>query len=285
MTVLRERAFGKLNLTLNVRGARGDGYHELESVMAQVGLCDELTLTLGTGEPWTVFCSDPALPQNEGNLCWKAARLYFDAAGIDPGGLRIEIEKRVPAQAGMAGGSSDAAAVLRALDRHYMKLNQTQMHRIALALGSDVPFCLFCGVALARGRGEQLTTLPALPQGALCVLVQPEFSISTPALFRELDRYGCTLHPRSDALIEALCEGSLPKLGAALGNSFSPLVEKKYPVVGTLKRRLCDLGALGAELTGTGSVVYGIFDAPAPARAAAETLQTEYSKVWLTDFH
>ena len=284
MTVLREQARGKLNLTLDVCGRREDGYHELETVMAQVGLCDELTLTLDTGEPWSVRCSDPALPQNEGNLCWKAARLYLDRAGFEPDGLRIEIEKRVPAQAGMAGGSSDAAAVLRALNRHYRIFDEAELAALALRAGSDVPFCLFGGVALARGRGERLTRLPALPPGALAVLVQPEFSVSTPALFAELDRRGCALHPRSDPLLEALQEGSLPRLGAALGNSFAPLAEELFPVVGTLKRRLRARGALGAELTGAGSVVFGIFHDPAAAEAAKDALAKEYPSVRLTDF-
>ena len=284
MTVLREQAHGKLNLTLDVRGRREDGYHELESVMAKVSLCDDITLTLDTGRPWELVCSDPKLPQNEGNLCWKAARLYFDAAGVEPDGLRIEIEKRVPAQAGMAGGSSDAAAVLRALDRHYGLLDEAALRKLALQTGSDVPFCLSGSVSLVGGRGERLSPLPTLPRQALCVLVQPEFSISTPWLFAELDRRGCALHPDSAALTDALAAGSLPRLGAALGNSFSPLAEELFPVVGELKRRLRGLGALGAELTGTGSVVFGLFDEPAAAEAARDALSAEYPKTLLTGF-
>ena len=117
---------------------------------------------LGTGQPWTVVCDRPGIPDGQGNLCWKAARAYFDAAALDPGGLRIEICKAIPAQAGMAGGSSDAAAVLRALNRHYGRFTETQLRAIGLTVGSDVPYCLFGGAALAQGRGEILTRLPEL---------------------------------------------------------------------------------------------------------------------------
>ena len=186
--VLRETAYGKLNLTLDILGKRPDGYHDLEMVMCSVDLADELTLELGAGGGWSVTCDRAELPQDEGNLCWRAARSYFDAAGLDPDGLRIRVRKSIPAQAGMAGGSSDAAAVLRALNRHYGRFSGAALREIGLQVGSDVPYCLFGGVALARGRGEELTRLPDLPGELHFVLAKPDFSVSTPELFREIGR-------------------------------------------------------------------------------------------------
>ena len=301
--VLRERAYGKLNLTLDILGKRADGYHDLEMVMCSVSLFDELTLELGTGGPWSVTCDQDDLPQNEGNLCWKAARLYFDAAGIDPEGLTIRVRKAIPAQAGMAGGSSDAAAVLRALNRHYGCFSEEQLRKIGLRAGSDVPYCLFGGVALARGRGERLTRLPDLPEGLCFVLAKPAFSVSTPALFREIDAAcpldGCgdgqspssekqclslqasPARPDTPAMLRALAAGDAAEIGAQLANAFEPLVAVRYPIVGRLRAAMLDRGALGARLTGTGSVVFGLFAAPAAAESAAAALRPHVPEVYL----
>ena len=131
MILLQETAPGKLNLTLDILGARPDGYHELEMVMISVSLCDTLTLELGTGAPWTVVCNTPGIPDGPDNLCWKAAQVYCAAAGIEPEGLRIQVEKHIPAQAGMAGGSSDAAAVLRALKIHDVDVRRAALDEVA----------------------------------------------------------------------------------------------------------------------------------------------------------
>lgn len=280
--VLRETAYGKLNLTLDILGKRPDGYHDLEMVMISVDLADELELTLDAGAGWSVTCDRADLPQNEGNLCWKAARRYFDAAGLDLRDLEIRICKRIPAQAGMAGGSSDAAAVLRALNRHYRRFTEPQLRTIGLEVGSDVPYCLFGGVALARGRGEILTRLPELPRELCFVLVQPDFAISTPALFREIDRAGLTARPDTEAMLRAIEAGDVTAMGRLLENAFEPAVSSAYPVVQTLRRRMLEAGALGARLTGTGSVVFGLFDDKAKARTAAEALRGSCPQVWFT---
>ena len=279
MIPLRETACGKLNLTLDILGRRPDGYHDLDMVMCSVSLSDEVRLMLGTGQPWTVVCDRPGIPDGQGNLCWKAARAYFDAAALDPGGLRIEICKAIPAQAGMAGGSSDAAAVLRALNRHYGCFTETQLRAIGLTVGSDVPYCLFGGAALAQGRGEILTRLPALPENACFVLVKPEFSVSTPALFRRIDAEGVTERPDNAAMVAALEAGDLPAIGRLLQNAFEPIVAQTYPVVQEIRTTLLENDALGARLTGTGSVVFGLFDGEEKAASAAETLRARYPEV------
>ena len=273
MTVLLETAWGKLNLTLDVLGKRPDGYHELEMVMISVSLADELTLELGAGEDWSVTCDRPGIPDGPDNLCWRAARAYCDAAGLDPMGLRISVKKNVPAQAGMAGGSSDAAAVLRALNRHYGRFSEEALLEIGLSVGSDVPYCLYGGVALARGRGEILSRLPDLPGELWFVLAKPEFSVSTPALFREIDAAGVTSRPDTPAMLRALENRDRNAIGAALQNAFEPLVAQRFPIVETLRKVMLAHEALGARLTGTGSVVYGLFCSQFKAAAAALELR------------
>ena len=273
MTVLQETAPGKLNLTLDVLGKRPDGYHELEMVMISVSLYDSLTLELGTGEPWAVVCNRPDLPDGPDNLCWKAAKAYCDAAGIDPEGLRIRVDKRIPAQGGMAGGSSDAAAVLRALNRHYGRFSDEALRALGLTVGSDVPYCLFGGVALARGRGEQLTRLPDLPGELNFVLARPDFSVSTPELFREIDEKGLTARPDTEAMVSAIERKDRNAIGASLQNAFEPLVAARHPIVDKLRRTMLGHGAVGARLTGTGSVVFGLFCSKFRAFSAALELE------------
>ena len=280
MISLRETAWGKLNLTLDVLGKRADGYHDLEMVMCSVSLRDELTLNLGTGKPWAVTCDRPGIPAGPENLCWKAAAAYCEAAGVDPQGLSVHIEKKLPAQAGMAGGSSDAAAVLRALNRHYGRLSEEALRAVGLSVGSDVPYCLFGGMALARGRGELLSRLPALPKGLCFVLAKPEFSVSTPALFRQLDAVGVTQRPDTPAMLRALEAGNAAEIGRQLANAFEPAVAADYPVVEQIRRVLLANGALGARLTGTGSVVFGLFDDEDAARAAAAALAPLCPQTW-----
>ena len=279
MITLQGRAYGKLNLTLDILGRRPDGYHDLEMVMCSVSLYDEITVRLDTGEPWSVTCDRPGIPDGPDNLCWKAAKAYLDAADLAPEGVSVAIRKSIPAQAGMAGGSSDAAAVLRLLNGHYRRFSESQLRALGLRVGSDVPYCLFGGIALAAGRGEVLTRLPELPPNACFVLVKPDFAISTPALFRTVDAVGVTARPDNRAMEAALAAGDLPAVGRLLENAFEPPVSEASPVVQTVRRELLELGALGARLTGTGSVVFGLFDKPETAAIAALALQGRYPEV------
>lgn len=283
MIILHETAPGKLNLTLNVLGRRPDGYHDLEMVMISVSLRDSLTLELGTGEPWSVTCDRPGIPDGADNLCWKAARAYCDAVGVDPDGLRLHVEKHIPAQAGMAGGSSDAAAVLRALNRHYGRCSEEELCAIGLTVGSDVPYCLFGGTALARGRGELLTRLPDLPGELYFVLAKPDFSISTPELFRELDAAGVSARPDTAAMVSAIQRRDRNAIGANLQNAFEPLVAARYPVVEELRQVFLAHGAVGARLTGTGSVIFGVFCSKFRAFSAALEMEELCPEVHLAE--
>lgn len=279
MITLQQFAYGKLNLTLDILGKRPDGYHELEMVMCSVSLSDRLVISIGTCEPWRVRCDRPGIPQDEDNLCYKAAKVYYDAAGVDPNGLFINVLKNIPAQAGMGGGSSDAAGTLLALNGHYGFFNDEKLRQLGLKVGSDVPYCLFGGVALARGRGEVLSRLPDLPKDLVFVLVKPEFSVSTPALFAKIDAEGIRVRPDNEAMVKAIKKKDRAGIGSLLQNAFEPAVSEDYPVVQEIRRQLLSRGALGARLTGTGSVVFGLFrDKMAAARAALE-LQDKYREV------
>ena len=295
---LTEPAYGKLNLSLDVLGKRPDGYHDLRMVMCSVELHDDVEIALGAGQNGCTMveavetslacprrsasrpCDKYELPQGAQNLAFRAASAYFAAAGIAPGGCFIRIAKRIPTQAGMAGGSSDAAAVLRALNRHYGAFSDEQLREIGLTLGSDVPYCLFGGVALAEGRGERLTRLPDLPEGMLFVLAKPDFSISTPALFRALDEATGIGDQRSGirkSMPEAITAGDPAAIGKALSNDFAPVLSREHPVVESVKQQMIEAGALGSELTGTGSVIYGLFDDASAAEKAAIALRQQTS--------
>ena len=164
MTTLNEGAFAKLNLTLDVLGKREDGYHDIKSVMQAISLRDDIEIDVDTGRPWCILCDKDNIPCDETNLAWKAARLFFDTIGKEPDGIEIRITKRIPVEAGLGGGSADAAAVLRALNRHYdMPFSLPALAELGGKIGSDIPFCVLCGTAMAEGRGEKLRPLPGMP--------------------------------------------------------------------------------------------------------------------------
>ena len=209
MTTLYEGAFAKINLTLDVLGKRDDGYHDLQSVMQTISVRDDIEIDVGTGKPWVLKCTDESIPTDERNLAWKAAKLYFDTIKKDPDGLEIRITKRIPVEAGMGGGSADAAAVLRALNRHYDNpLSIAALAELGGLIGSDVPFCTICGTAMVEGRGERLRKLPDIPD-CFFVICKPEFSSSTPELYRKLDETEIAKRPNNRAMESALLAGDL----------------------------------------------------------------------------
>ena len=164
MTTLYEGAYAKINLTLDVLDKREDGYHDIKSVMQTISIRDDIEIDVGTVKPWVLKCSKEGIPTDKRNLAWKAAEVYLNAIGKDPDGLEIRITKRIPSEAGMGGGSADAAAVLRALNRYYDNpLSILALAELGASVGSDVPFCTICGTAMVEGRGEKLRKLPDMP--------------------------------------------------------------------------------------------------------------------------
>ena len=180
MITLYEGAFAKINLTLDVLGKRPDGYHDLKSVMQTISMRDDIEIDIGTKQLWKIYCDKEGIPLDERNLAWKAAEVFFNATGKDPDGIEIRITKRIPSEAGLGGGSADAAAVLRALNRHYNNpFSILALAELGASVGSDVPFCTLCGTAMVEGRGERLRKLPDMPD-CVFVICKPDFSSSTP---------------------------------------------------------------------------------------------------------
>lgn len=268
-----EKAYAKVNLTLAVGEKRPDGYHEVVSVMQRVSLHDTLTAEQ-TREGITLTCSDPALPSGEENLAHRAASLFFRETGIT-GGAALTLEKRIPSQAGLGGGSSDAASALLALRKLYAPaLSDTELETMAAALGSDVPFFIHGGTQLATGRGEVLSPLPPLTDGWF-VIVKPTESFSTPAMYRRLDELPPACTPPLPPL-----QGGLPALAAGLFNRFEAAIPAGS-AVWDIKARLAAYGALAALLSGSGSAVFGLFDTETAARAAVEALRPAWPEIFL----
>ena len=281
MTVLHTVAHAKLNLTLDVVGRRPDGYHDLTMVMQEITLGDEVTLTLGTGEPWKVISGSAEIPSDDSNLAIKAARLFFAESGMDPEGLTVEIRKNTPVCAGMGGGSADGAAVLKLLYEYYEKpISPEALYRIAEKTGSDVPFALFGGTALARGKGELLTRIPSMPDCDI-LICKPPFPVSTPALFRAMDSEVIEKRPDTKAMRKALEQGSIASVASSLYNVFEPVVARDHCEIGEIKTAMCQCGALAACMTGSGPTVFGIFVDRNDAEAAYKRLKTKYFDTYL----
>lgn len=256
-----ELAPAKLNLTLDVLGKRPDGYHELETVMQSVDLRDEVYITLTERPGIKVDISRDDLPRDLHNLAGKAAQEFLNYVNFPDQGIEVYINKRIPDKAGLAGGSSDAAAVIRGLDALLdTGLSETELLDISGRVGSDVPFCLLGGTRLCRGRGEIMTELPALPDCSI-VIVKPDFSVSTPELFAALDSKRVLRRPDTGGFLKALSARGLTGLGPYTVNVFEEVLpEDLGRRVRNIKDALLDAGALGASMTGTGSAVFGIFE-------------------------
>ncbi len=281
MTTLYEGAFAKLNLTLDVLGKREDGYHDLKSVMQTISIRDDVEIDIGTGKPWCLHCSVEGIPTDERNLAWKAAKVYCDAMKKDPNGIEIRITKRIPSGAGMGGGSADAAAVLRALNRHYGNpLSIMALAELGAEVGSDVPFCVLCGTAMAEGRGERLRKLPDMPD-CIFVVVKPEFSVSTPELYQKIDEVAIAKRPDNQAMESALLAGDLLKVCNNLCNVFDPVVTDEHPELNYIKSLFHQYGAAGYQMTGSGSAVFAVVSEFEVAAVICNMLKANYSQVFI----
>ena len=282
MEQLTERSCAKLNLSLDVLARRDDGYHDLRMVMCSVELHDVVTVSLRTDGIATAESNFSWLPRDQRNLAVKAAQAFFDAVGEPNPGISIRIKKNIPVGAGMAGGSANAAAVLRALNTLTgAGLGTEALRRIALSVGSDVPYCVAGGMALAQGRGEELTPLPTLPDCHV-VICKPAFSVSTAELFHRLDGLSLKAHPDTTGLIEALRAGNLSGVAVRMYNVFESALPRNCGEIFSIRSALLDHGALGAIMTGTGSAVFGVFAERDTARKAHAALAEGYRDCFLT---
>ena len=276
MTETNENAYAKLNISLDVLGKRPDGYHDMVMVMQSVSLHDELRIRLNDSGQLSAASDLHFIPNDERNLAVRAARQFLDAAGDAGRGVEISIKKRIPVGAGMAGGSADAAAVLRGMNRLYGgRFSPAELEAPAAGIGSDVAFCVAGGTALAQGRGELLTRLPDMPECHFAIC-KPSFSISTPELFRSIDSVPLRHHPDTAGILESLDRGELEGICRRLYNVFEDVNDRRIKTVGEIKSRLLDCGAAGAVMTGTGSAVFGIFADEGAAQKARDALSREY---------
>ena len=282
MAVLEVRAYAKLNLALDVLGRRADGYHEMRMVMQSVTLSDRIRLETGTGRPLRMTTDLGFLPSNEKNLAAVAALRLCEAAGVSSEGLAIDLWKTIPVCAGLAGGSADAAAVLRGLNRLMrLGLSSAELAEIGARVGSDVPYCVRGGTALAEGRGERLTPLPPLPRCHV-VLCKPAFSVSTPDLFERLDGVRLRRRPDTLGLLGALEAGDLAGVARRMYNVFEDaLPPRRAGEIGEIRNSLIQYGALGASMSGTGPTVFGLFRDASAARHACSALRETYRETFL----
>lgn len=281
MTTLYEGAFAKINLTLDVLGKREDGYHDLKSVMQTISIRDDVEIDIGTGKPWTLECSKEDIPTDSTNLAWKAAQVYCDAMKKDPDGIAIRITKRIPSGAGLGGGSADAAAVLRALNRHYGEpLSVFALAELGAQVGSDVPFCVLCGTAMVEGRGEKLRRLPNLPE-CVFVVCKPDFSVSTPELYKKIDTVAIPRHPDNNAMESAILAGDLNKIAEQVCNVFDPIVVAEHLEMNYIKSIFNTYGGMGIQMTGSGSAIFGILPSFEYAAVVCNMLKDNYPNVFL----
>jgi 4-diphosphocytidyl-2-C-methyl-D-erythritol kinase len=278
---LREGAFAKINLTLDVLGKRPDGYHDIQSVMQTISIRDDVEVEVGTAKPWTLSCDKEDVPQDSSNLAWKAAEMFCRAAKRDPEGVAIRITKRIPTQAGLGGGSADAAAVLRALNRHYdYPFSIYALAELGAEVGSDVPFCTLGGTVLCQGRGERLRKLPDLPE-TLFVVCKPDFPVSTPELYRRLDETAIARRPDHTAMEAAIVQGDVGAIAGQLCNVFEPVVTEKHLELNYIKSLMNSYGALGFAMSGSGPSVYAIAPSFEYAAVICTMLKDNYPQVFI----
>ena len=293
-------AHAKINLSLDVCGRRPDGYHEVRMIMQSLSLSDEIELkprgdgeirmTMEPANDGTMLRTAQAsvfadIPTDERNLMVRAARLIKEHCGI-ASGVDMHLIKRIPSQAGLGGGSSDAAAVLKEMNRLFEAgLTEEELRALGLKLGADVPFCIMGGTALAEGIGERLTPLrtAAAFDRLPVLLVKPVRGVSTGRMYAALDTEPGLRHPDTDACLKALAEGDLPAFAASASNSFSLPVERDIPVIGRITEDMRREGAFFSCMSGSGPTVFGLFRDPGAAGAAAERIRTAIYAEELSD--
>ncbi len=273
------RSYAKVNLTLDVLGKRDDGYHDVKMIMQTLGLFD-LIIVDKDKNGINIKTNIKSLPTGEKNIAWQAAKAFFDYTKIDAG-AKILIHKNIPIAAGLAGGSGNAAAVLCALDKLYgTELSDEELCRIGLSLGADVPYCILGGTQLAEGIGEKLTEIKPLPK-TIFLLVKPPISISTGDIYRAIDSCEDLKHPDTEAVINAIEKGDVKAVAEGLSNVMEMVTASDNPVICEIKAAMMKNGALGAQMSGSGPTVFGIFDDYKKAKDAADEMNRRFSEVFL----
>ena len=278
MNELTIKGMAKINLALDVLGKRSDGYHEVSMIMQTVGLYDELRIVRKENSGIEVFCDKAELPCNEHNLIYKAPALIFRGTGMR-GGVSIHLRKNIPIAAGLAGGSTDAAAALTGINRLFeLGLDYDRLEKMAVQIGADVPYCLHGGTCLSEGIGERLKPLTKVPD-ACVVIAKPNINVSTKYVYQNLNLDENVKHPDVAGMIEAIEQNSIAGVAARLGNVLETVTVTRYPQIEQMKQCLLEAGALGALMSGSGPTVFGLFEKEDTAKAAyAQLEQTGFVK-------
>ncbi len=267
---MKIKAYGKINLTLDVVGRRKDGYHLLDTVMQTISIWDELEIQHSRQPGVHLQCNKDSLPTDSKNTAFRAAKFFLEDRGLENEGVYIFIKKHLPSRSGMGGGSADAAAVLRGLNEMYgTGLSADKLMELGEKVGADVPFCVVGGAARCTGVGADVEPIEPMPQCWL-VVCKPPTGMSTPRAYSLLDQYPLSSTQATPRMLEAMAAGNLKRIGKGLANRFDETI--RMAPVRALKRAMMDAGALGSMMTGSGSSVYGIFETKQRAREAMEQL-------------
>lgn len=280
---MRLQAFAKINLGLDVLGKREDGYHEVRMIMQTIRMYDQLDMRKSVEPGIHLTTNKKYIPVDENNLVWRAAKLMMDTCGIMEG-VSIHLYKVIPVAAGMAGGSSDAAATLVGMNRlFHCGLSKEKLMELGVQIGADVPYCVLRGTALAEGIGEKLTVLPPMPD-CWILIGKPGISVSTKYVYTTLDLNTDTVHPDIDGMKKALEDGNLYGITERMGNVLQDVTIPAYPEVERIKEQMKTLGAVNAMMSGSGPTVFGIFDNEEKAQEACQKLRESGScqQVFLT---
>lgn len=278
------KAYGKINLGLDVVGKLPNGYHEVKMVMQTVGIYDELSFE--KTESGIEITSDSAeLPTDENNLIYRAARLIKEKYHIREG-IRIHLQKNIPIAAGMAGGSTDAAASMKGISRMFgLDISLPELMKMGVEIGADVPYCVIGGTALAEGIGEKLTPLEPAPE-CYVLVAKPDINVSTKYVYEHLDLEGIEKHPDIDGMVEAIGAGSLQGILDRMGNVLETVTIPAYPVIQDIKQRMRELGAVNSLMSGSGPTVFGIFLEKRMAQTALDRMEQEQlaRQIFVTTF-
>ena len=279
------KAYAKINLALDVIGVLENGYHEVSMIMQSVDMYDKVNLYVNNSGKITVKTNLSFLPVGPDNLVYKAAALLFDEFGIKAG-LAIDLYKYIPVAAGMAGGSTDAAAVLKGVNELFsLGLSMEELMERGARIGADIPYCIMGGTALSEGIGEILTRLPAPPKAYLLV-AKPDINVSTKFVYENLHADTLSYHPDIDGMVQAIKEGSLEGITDRMGNVLETVTEKEYPVIARIKEEMKKAGAENALMSGSGPTVFGIYRQKEIAQKAYGILKEQglAKQIFVTEF-
>ena len=272
---MRLRALAKINLGLDVIKKREDGYHEVRMIMQTINMYDQLEIDIKEEPGISITTNLPFIPTNENNLVYKAAKLLMDEFHIEKG-ITVELQKFIPVAAGMAGGSSDAAATMIGMNRLFgLGLTVRQLMERSVSIGADVPYCLLRGTALAEGIGEKLRPLPPCPN-CYVLIGKPSISVSTKFVYEKLDAGNIEEHPDIDRILEGLQWHNLNKISENMGNVLESVTIPAYPIIEEIKNHMKEHGAVNAMMSGSGPTVFGLFDDKMVAERACEALRESH---------